>query len=132
MKKRTGNIDKIEYGSFGESEAVKFLEDKDYEVIEQNFRCRMGEIDIVAKDKDDLVFIEVKTRSNKVYGFPREAVNFRKQQTIGRCALLFLTVKKKYQGRNYRFDVIEIITNSGRIECINHFENAYQPRVWST
>lgn len=125
-------MNKKAYGNYGESKASEYLANKCYQILEQNFRCKIGEIDIVAKDKETLVFVEVKTRSNTNYGFPREAVDFRKQQIIGKCALLYLAIKmNKNRNINCRFDVVEIITHKGAIKSINHFENAYQPKVWS-
>ena len=130
LRKELLHLNKKEYGSFGESRAVEYLDNKNYEVLEQNFRCRIGEIDIIAKDKENLVFIEVKTRSSIYYGLPGESVNFRKQQTIGRCAKIYLVSKKKYKDINCRFDVIEVMTECGKIGNINHYINAYQPRMF--
>lgn len=63
------------YGILGEDLASNYLENIGYKIIERNFLCKQGEIDIIAKDKDEYVFIEVKTRSNRCYGRPSEAVN---------------------------------------------------------
>ncbi len=69
-------------GSFGEKMATKFLQKKGYKILEKNFRSKSGEIDIVALDKDTLVFIEVKTRWTREYGPPEEAVTPRKIRSI--------------------------------------------------
>ena len=66
---------KQETGRSGEEIASKYLERQGYEILDRNFNCHQGEIDIVAKDKNEIVFIEVKTRTNKKYGFASEAVN---------------------------------------------------------
>ena len=73
-----------EIGKWGEILACKYLEENNYRIVERNFLCRQGEIDIVAKDskKKELVFIEVKTRSNFKYGNPAEAVNKSKQRCM--------------------------------------------------
>jgi putative endonuclease len=70
---------------------------------------------LLQKIRDNLVFIEVKTRSNNYYGYPREAVNIRKQKTIGKCALLYLSMKRRYKEANCRFDVIEILQNQEKL-----------------
>ena len=69
-------------GTEEEALAAVFLKAQGYEILEQNFRCRLGEIDIIARDGSALVFIEVKYRRNAAYGTPAEAVNLRKQQKI--------------------------------------------------
>ena len=71
-------------GTEEEALAAVFLKAQGYEILEQNFRCRLGEIDIIARDGSALVFIEVKYRRNAAYGTPAEAVNLRKQQKICR------------------------------------------------
>ena len=64
-----------ELGSDGEAEACEFLKKIGYKIVEKNYRCKIGEIDIVANEGDELVFVEVKTRSQKLFGDPSEAVN---------------------------------------------------------
>ena len=71
---------KKELGNIGEQIAVEYLEKNNYQILKRNFYCRQGEIDIIAKDKKEIVFIEVKTRSNLKYGRPAEAVNTQKLQ----------------------------------------------------
>ena len=94
-------------GAAYEKAAGYYLEQLGYEILEYNYRCRRGEIDIVAKDGDYLVFCEVKYRSDGTKGDPLEAVDARKQQRIRRAALYYLTE----HGKNNvpcRFDVIGI------------------------
>ena len=69
-------------GKIGEKVAQEYLIKNDYEILVKNFRCKQGEIDIIAKDKNELVFIEVKTRTNKKYGNPIDAVTYNQ---IRRC-----------------------------------------------
>lgn len=112
------NKNKI-YGNIGENSAVNFLEDKGYEILETNYKNKIGEIDIIAKDNDRIVFIEVKARSTAKFGYPREAVTLKKQQTIKLVAMSYL--KKKGKLNSYiRFDVIEILAGE-----INHIKCAF-------
>ncbi len=100
------NYNKV-IGSIGEDIATKFLKKNKYKIIENNFKCKLGEIDIIAKDGDYLVFVEVKTRKSTKYGMPSEAVNYYKQQKIIQVAKYYLM--NKSLDANVRFDVIEII-----------------------
>ena len=90
-----------------------------YEILEYNYRCRSGEIDIIAKDGGCLVFCEVKYRSGRGKGTPLEAVDYRKQQTIFRCASHYLT-GKRLSGIPCRFDVIGIEGTA-----VTHIKNAF-------
>ena len=108
-------------GSWGEGIAERYLKKKGYTIIERNFRCRLGEIDIIALDQVQLVFIEVKTRKNQNYGLPCEAVNFEKIRHLKRTANFF----KAYCTLNYtdeRLDVIEILVREGKV-YLHHIEN---------
>lgn len=114
-------------GKQGEIEAGKFLVDKGYKIIEKNFRCRLGEIDIVARAKSIVVFIEVKTRSNSNYGSAASAVTLRKQQQIGRVAQYYL-IKENITNCDARFDVVEVMkAKPGGFEII-HLINAFELR----
>lgn len=101
-------INKRRVGDWGEHIASQFLQKQGIRIIEQNFRCKIGEIDIIAKENDYLVFVEVKYRNNLSHGYPREAVNYYKQKTISKVALWYM---KKYNLWNCscRFDVLEIL-----------------------
>lgn len=111
-----------EVGKEGEDEAAKYLEVKGYKIIERNFRCKQGEIDIIAKDKDEYVFIEVKTRQNANYGRPCEAVNERKQKHIWNATKYFL-YSHKLENKPVRFDVIEVYKKKERF-YIHHIKQA--------
>jgi putative endonuclease len=106
-------------GKVGEIKAVEFLKNKGYKILETNFKNTFGEIDIIARLKKQLVFIEVKTKSNLNYGFPQEEVNRAKQTKIKKGALEYLKLTRT-ELDNIRFDVIEICD-----EIINHIENAF-------
>lgn len=95
-------------GQAGEDVACRYLEKANYKILERNFRCRSGEIDIIALDGDYIVFIEVKYRKNNSYGYPREAVNYYKQRNISKVASYYLLTNNGFH-RNCRFDVVEII-----------------------
>lgn len=108
-------------GNLGEDLAVKFILEKGYELLERNFFKPFGEIDIIAKDKDYLVFIEVKARKNVNFGFPREFVNKNKIKKIQDVAQMYMLEKNLF-GIKIRFDVIEIIFDEHKI---THIENAF-------
>lgn len=109
-------------GNKGERNAAKYLKNKGYNVILCNFRTRYGEIDIIAKDKGTLVFVEVKLRSSKNFGRGIEAVTPHKVEKIHQVAMKY--IQSNYQSEpECRFDVIEIV-NSNQMEIL-HIENAF-------
>lgn len=107
-------------GTKGEINATTFLKKKKYRILETNYTNSFGEIDIICQDKDFIVFVEVKQKSTLQFGLPREMVDKRKQQKIGRVASAYL---KKNRLTDYpcRFDVVEIIDDK-----INYIENAFE------
>ena len=105
----------MKLGKKGEGMAVTFLKKKGYKIIEQNYKTRIGEIDIIASDGNTLVFVEVKTRESIAYGKPFEAVNFYKRRKIANVALLYL--KRLKEIPRCRFDVVSIYYEQGRPEC---------------
>ena len=111
---------KRKFGYVGEQIAVQFLQENGYRILERNFYCRQGEIDIVAIDKDEVVFVEVKTRSSVDFGVPSEAVNFVKQKHIFSSAKYFL-YKFGLLDSFVRFDVIEVLIGSGKFN-VNHIK----------
>jgi len=98
---------RIDTGREGEKIATAFLKESGYHICETNFRCPLGEIDIIAREKGELVFIEVKTRKSRELGYPEQAVGAKKQKKISQLALWYLQ-KKKLADINARFDVIAI------------------------
>lgn len=98
-----------EIGRWGENLACKYLEENNYKIIERNFLCRQGEIDIIAKDcmKNELVFFEVKTRSNFKYGNPADAVNRQKQRHMIH-AIKYYLYHNGVQNIPIRLDVLEV------------------------
>jgi len=115
-------------GKKGESIAVAYLELSGYTILKLNYRNRLGEIDIIAKDKDTIVFIEVKARTSNRFGNPKWAVTLKKQEKISKVALSYLKEQKQIQVKA-RFDVVAVSfskTPPG-IELVkNAFELAYQ------
>ncbi len=106
-------------GRAGEIKAGEFLKRKGYKILTTNYKTHIGEIDIIAKDQDVVVFVEVKTRVNDDYGQPSEAVNFRKRNKYFKVATEYL-VREKLLDVPCRFDVIEI--SDGKI---NHLVDAF-------
>lgn len=107
-------MNKRKVGTCYEKYAGAYLAHLGYEILEYNFRCRSGEIDIIAKDGNTLVFCEVKFRSSNLCGEPEEAVNLKKQRVISRCARFYLALKRQWNV-NCRFDVIAICGNKIRL-----------------
>ena len=101
-------------GERGEGLAVGFLLENGYKIITKNFRTRIGEIDIIARDNKTLVFVEVKTRESLEYGRPFESVNKHKRRKIANVALLYL--KKLREIPPCRFDVVSVYYDQGRPE----------------
>lgn len=113
-------------GVSGELIAKKYLTDKNYKFIKNNYRYERAEVDLIFEDVENklLIFIEVKTRKNKNYGEPEESVNTYKQNHIKKSALGFINENVKYADHDLRIDVVSILLNNGKAE-INHIENAF-------
>lgn len=109
-------------GNEKENIAAKYLQDKGYFIVKKNYRVRQGEIDIVARDKSTLVFVEVKYRKNATSGHPLEAVNYKKQKQITKTAMFYMVENKiTIDNTPIRFDVIGILGDK-----IEHIENAFE------
>lgn len=118
---------KQHFGQQGEDLAVRHLKKKGYKIIKRNYRTRNGEVDIIAKHKGRVVFIEVKTRQSQRYGHPKFAVTADKQRKISMVALEYLKKNHSLQSRA-RFDVVTVQSseNGPVIEIVaNAFELAY-------
>ena len=115
-------MNNVKTGSAGEDLAVRFLKDNGYEIIDTNIKfSRFCEIDIIAKIKKTLVFIEVKSRSNINYGYPCEAVNYKRNRKITNVAKYYI-LDNSLEDISVRFDVIEIYLTDKKI---NHIVNAF-------
>lgn len=108
-------------GREGEAKAADYLRSKKYEVIGANYRCRFGELDLIAKKRELVIFVEVKLRKNDRFGAAADAVTFSKQDKLRKTAASWLAAHDC--DAPTRFDVIEIYTDTGRI---NHIENAFE------
>ena len=104
----------------GESVAVQFLIKSGYRILQTNFRCRIGEIDIIAQHKKSnvLVFVEVKAKTNTNFGLPIEMVTPNKQNKIKQVAMCYL--QQTGEEKECRFDVVDVLNGN-----INHIENAF-------
>lgn len=96
------------YGKRSEIIAADYLKEKGYKILEVNYKNKVGEIDVIALDKDYIVFVEVKARLSQKFGHPFEAIDERKQQKIHAVASIYLMKNKKY-GKKCRFDAISIL-----------------------
>ncbi|MBN2357131.1 YraN family protein [candidate division KSB1 bacterium] len=110
-------------GKLGEELAARFLAHSGMQVLQRNFRIREGEIDIVALDKQVLVFIEVKTCRSDAFGEPETWVTLRKQKRIGRAAMAYLQKHDK-KDQDCRFDVVTVHMNRDKPE-IHHIVDAF-------
>ncbi|GAF78384.1 unnamed protein product [marine sediment metagenome] len=121
------NPGRRDLGAFGERVAAAHLEAKGYRIRARNFRCREGEIDIVAEDGDCLVFVEVRTRRGDAFGTPAESVTAAKERRL-------LTVAKAYLQEhpdvpaNQRIDVVGVELSRGRLQAVQHIEGAIADR----
>ena len=112
-------MDNKKLGNIGEALAFNYLVKHKYKILETNFSCVLGEIDLIAKKDDIYVFIEVKCRTTTKFGLPREAVTLYKQNKIKNVAKFYLQKVKGFD-KVCRFDVIEVLDNK-----INHIINAF-------
>lgn len=117
-------MDNIRLGKQGEQAAAEYLQNQGYTVLEQNYRCPAGELDLVVRRGDVLVFVEVKTRRSLRYGRPCEAVNYYKKQHIIKSAKWYIC-QHRLAGLHYRFDVVEVLARAGDMS-INHIANAFE------
>ncbi len=116
---------KDDLGRAGEERAVAFLSDDGYRIIDRNWRCPQGEIDIVAERDDTLVVIEVKTRRSEAFGHPFEAIDRRKAERLWRLATAWLAAHPdEARGRALRIDAIGLIGEDPATARLEHLEDA--------
>ncbi len=116
--------DRRTLGERGEAIAAAYLRGQKFTIVERNFRCKGGEIDIIAKDGKTYVFVEVKTRRTLSFGPPQLALTPFKQRQISKAALTWLA-KKKLFAAGARFDVIAIIAPDHQVPQIDHIRDAF-------
>ena len=114
-------------GLQGESLAAQYMEQNGYSILDRNWRCRSGELDIVAVLDDSLVFVEVRTRKSiSRFGTPAESVDERKQRQVRQTAQVYLMSKRLNEQRSVRFDVITVhLYAEQNAPKIEHYENAF-------
>lgn len=110
-------------GSWGEEKAAGFLSEKGYEIVEKNYRHKHMEVDLIAKHKNTLIFIEVKTRSGTGFGMPEEFVNYTKSRLILKAAEHYIFDKDWH--RDVRFDIVSILILPNGDLNIRHIEDAF-------
>lgn len=110
-------------GKEGERIAERYLRNKGYRLVERNYRCTVGELDLIALDRQVIVFVEVKARTDARFGGPLESVHWRKQRRMIKAAQFFLSQKRLHQ-REARFDVIGISFAGGE-PVVEHIQNAF-------
>ncbi len=115
-------------GRFGEDVAAKHLEAAGLQILARNWRCRDGEVDVVARDAAALVFVEVKTRSSLAYGSPAEAVHQRKSARIRRLALCWMAEQREAGSGEFwsslRFDVVTVVRTGSAVR-VEHLRGAF-------
>jgi putative endonuclease len=120
--------ERLDLGKRGEELALKKIKRLGYKCVARNYRCPLGEIDLIAKDGESLVFIEIKTRKGKSLGYAKEAINGRKRRQLSKVALTYLKSNNCGDVKS-RFDVVAINLNDNKeqIEVIkNAFDLAYE------
>jgi putative endonuclease len=114
----------LRVGDRGENAASEHLEAQGYRILARNYRCRDGEIDLVADDQGVLVFVEVKTRSPSAYGSPRDAVTPAKRRKLARTAAHYMLAHTE-QERAYRADIVEVGMLRGAVAAVRHLRGAF-------
>src|SRR5436305_12552527 len=114
----------LRYGVLGEGTAKKYLKRQGLKFLAANFRSDRGEVDLVFRDADCLVFVEVKTRSSEEWVRPAAAVNKERRQRLSRAALDYLRLLKNPQVK-LRFDIVEVLLEEGSVREIRHLPNTF-------
>ena len=114
----------LRYGELGERAARKQLRRQGLKFLTANFRSPRGEIDLVCREKDCLVFVEVKTRSSEEWSRPAAAVNAERRQRLTRAALDYLRLLKNPKVK-IRFDIVEVLLEDGAVREVRHLPNSF-------
>lgn len=116
---------RAETGRRGELLAREYILGLGWQLVEANWRCRSGEIDIIARDGKDLVFVEVRTKTTDRFGTGAESVNWRKQKQVRTLAGVFLLGMRNQSDLRIRFDMISIYLRAGQEPLLQHLRNAF-------
>ncbi len=112
-------------GERGEAAACGFLKEHGYEILEKNFKCKIGEIDVIARRRGRLAFVEIKTRTSTQFGMPQEAVHLRKQEKIFKVAQWYMK-EKKFEKIPIAFDVVAILWREGQAPEMRLIVDAFE------
>jgi putative endonuclease len=118
-----GTCDRRTYGDEGEEATARLLESQGYQIRSRNFRCRYGEIDLVAEKDDTICFVEVRMRSSAIWGDPSNSVSWAKQRRVVKAALHYL-LAYGVRGKMIRFDVVSVV-GRGPGAILEHLPNAF-------
>lgn len=125
MLHRSSNHNRIAKGKLGEAYAVSYLEQLHYKILAQNWRCRLGELDLIAEHEGHLVFIEVRARSSSQYGTAVESVDDRKQHRVRQVAQAYMNAVRLHH-MPIRFDVVAIrLSPDGSLDKLDHYIGAF-------
>jgi putative endonuclease len=116
---------RLSLGERGEMAACGFLKERGYEILERNYKCKLGEIDVIARRQDRLAFIEIKTRTSGQFGTPQEAVNLRKQEKIFQVAQWYVKEKKLVKVP-VAFDVVAVLWKEGQAPEMRLIADAFE------
>jgi len=127
QKKESNPFSKKGIGNCGENLAVEYLKSRGYIILERNWRCHHFEVDIIAKNKENLlIIVEVKTRTTPIYGEPYEAVGRKKEQNLMNAAEMY--IYKNNLKTETRFDIISIVLSKSKYH-IDHIKDAFFPTL---
>jgi len=116
---------RINLGKLGENYAFERLKKMGYRILHQNYRCPIGELDMIAEQDGSLVFIEVRTKSSNRYGTPDESITRKKQEKLRQIAMVYLSNQRLY-GKTCRFDVVCVeVDREGKCEKIEVIKQAF-------
>jgi len=111
-------------GRWGEQQAASYLQGQGYRLCQLNYRCPVGEVDLIVRRGGVIAFVEVKTRRHEAWGAPAEAVGRTKQRQLWRCAQWYLQ-QLPVKDEQIRFDVVAVYVRDGQQPCIEHIEAAF-------
>jgi len=115
----------VPLGERGERAACGFLKEHGYEILERNYKCKIGEIDVIARRRGRLAFVEIKTRTSVQFGTPQEAVDLRKQEKIFKVAQWYMN-EKQLAGTPIAFDVVAILWKEGQPPEVQLLADAFE------